>query len=206
MGSRPPKPLTAGAPTESVDRAKVVGLRLLPRDWTGKGGATMAQRTPLLTKKRIAVFSALALIGLVAAVAAVAAVSRSAPISKFDGINEIVEACTTTKTFSTMPQMTRTFTLGGTVNDEVVAMFQGSLSLDSSGGAFDTGFIRLTIDGVQQSPGVVPAIGVDDRGTHGFNWQTSPLKPGSHTARVQWRTDLGSTFCADARSLIVLHK
>jgi hypothetical protein len=166
----------------------------------------MAQGTPLLTKKRVVVLSALALIGLVAATAAVAAVFRSAPISRFDGVDEIVFACTTTNTFTTIPQMTRTFTLGGSVNDEAVAMFQGSFSLDTSGGAFDTGFIRLTIDGVQQSPGVVPAIGAGESGTHGFNWQTRPLTPGSHTARVQWRTDLGSNFCVDARSLIVLHK
>ena len=166
----------------------------------------MARRTRLLTRKRITVLSAVAVIGLVAAVAAVGAVSRSAPISKFDGVDEIVEACTTTKTFATIPQMSRTFTLGGSVNDEAVAMFQGSFSLDDSGGTFDTGFIRLTIDGVQQSPGVVPAIAPGERGTHGFNWQTRPLAPGSHTARVQWRTDLGGRLCVDARSLIVLHK
>jgi hypothetical protein len=106
----------------------------------------------------------------------------------------------------TVPQMTRTFTLGGSVNDEAVAMFQGSFSLDASGGAFDTGFIRLTIDGVQQTPGVVPVIAPGGRGTHGFNWQTGALRPGAHTARVQWRTDLGGNFCVDARSLIVLHK
>ena len=69
-----------------------------------------------------------------------------------------------------------------------------------------TGFLRLTIDGVEQSPGEVPAIAPEDRGTHGFNWQSKPLTPGSHTVRVQWRTDLGGTLCADARSLIVLHK
>lgn len=157
-------------------------------------------------KKRMTFFASLAVLVLMTGVAAEAAVSRSAPISRFDGIDEIVEACTSTTTFATIPQMTRTFTLGGTVNDEVVAMFQGSLSLDSSGGQFDTGFLRLTIDGVEQSPGVVPAIAPDNRGTHGFNWESKPLTPGSHTARVQWRTDLGSTFCADARSLIVLHK
>ena len=181
-------------------------MRLLPRDRTDKGGATMAKTTRLLTKKRVAVLSILALIGLIAAAAAVAAVFRSAPIKKFDGVDEIVEACTTTTTFTTIPQMTRTFTLGGSVRDEAAAMFQGSFSLDTSGGALDTGFIRLTIDGVQQSPGVVPAIAAGERGTHGFNWETAPLTPGSHTARVQWRTDLGGSLCVDARSLIVFHK
>jgi hypothetical protein len=171
-----------------------------------KRRSSMQERTARPRRKRLAIVAGLVVVGLVAAVAAVAAVSRSAPISRFDGVDEIVEACTTTSSFVTIPQMTRTFTLGGTVNDEVVAMFQGSLSLDSSGGTFDTGFIRLTIDGAQQTPGVVPAIGADDRGTHGFNWQSSALRPGTHTARVQWRTDLGSNFCVDARSLIILHK
>ncbi|MEX0816579.1 MAG: hypothetical protein WD027_03990 [Gaiellales bacterium] len=92
------------------------------------------------------------------------------------------------------------------VNDEVVVMFQGSVRLDDSGGAFDTGFVRLTIDGVQQFPGEIPLIPAGDSGSHGFNWQSSGLAPGVHTARIQWRTDLGGNFCVDARSLIILHK
>jgi hypothetical protein len=168
----------------------------------------MMRATVTLKKWQIIVVG-LVLIGLVTAVAAQAATSRSikraAPIDQFDGVDEIVEACTTGTTFATMPQMKRSFTLGGSVNDEVVAMFTGSLSLDASGGDFDTGFIRLTIDGVEQSPGEVPAIGAGDRGSHGFNFQSAPLAPGAHTARVQWRTDLAGTFCVDARSLIILH-
>ena len=152
--------------------------------------------------KRIVVFAVLALI-LVSAVAVQAAVQRSAPISRFAGVDEIVEACTTGTTFAQMPQMVRRFTVGGSVSEEVVVMFEGSLSL--SGNPSDTGFIRLAIDGVQQTPGVVPAIGEGERGTHGFNWQSTPLSPGLHRARVQWRTDLGGTLCVDARSLIVLH-
>jgi hypothetical protein len=62
--------------------------------------------------------------------------------------------------------------------------------------------LRLTIDGVQQGPGVVPAIGANERGAHAFNWQP-PLSAGSHTASIQWRTDLGGTLCADARSMII---
>lgn len=158
------------------------------------------------SRKRLAVLAGLVVVGLVSAVAAQAATSRSAPISRFDGVDEIVEECTNSTSFVNMPQMTRTFTLGGSADEEVVGMFQGALSLDGSGGTFDTGFLRLRVDGVQQSPGEIPAIGANDRGTHGFNWQTMPLTPGSHTARVQWRTDLGSTLCVDARSLIVVHR
>jgi hypothetical protein len=158
-----------------------------------------------LRKRWVGVVAGLALIGLFAGVA-VAANSRSAPISKFDGVDEIVFACTTGSTFTTIPQMTKTFTVGGSVKDEVVVMFQGAMDLDTSGGNLDTGFIRLKIDATQTPPGEIPAIGAGERGTHGFNWQSRPLAPGSHTARVQWRTDLGSQFCVDARSLIILHK
>jgi hypothetical protein len=164
-------------------------------------------------RKRLALSMGVLLVGLAGGVAAHAAifspqapVSRSAPISSFGGVDEIVNRCTTTSSFVTMPQMTRTFNVGGSANGSVVAMFDGSLDLDNSGGAFDTGFLRLTIDGVQQSPGVIPAIGAGERGSHGFNWQSRPLTPGLHTARVQWRTDLGGNFCVDARSLIILHK
>jgi hypothetical protein len=164
-------------------------------------------------KKRLALSAGILLIGLVGGVAAQAAlfrpqapVLRSAPISKFDGVNEIVFKCTRATSYVTLPQMTRTFNVGGPGNGSVVVRFDGSLSLDASGGSFDTGFVRLRIDGAQQSPGDIPVIAPDERGTHGFTWQSKPLSPGSHTATVQWRTDLGSQFCVDARSLTVLHK
>jgi hypothetical protein len=157
-------------------------------------------------KKRLALLAGVLLIGLVGGVAAQAALLRSAPVSKFDGVNEIVERCTTSSNFVQMPQMTRTFTLGGSINDEVLVTFTGAVSLGSGGGAFDTGFVRLIIDGAQQGPGEIPLIGAGDRGSQGFTWQSKLLTPGSHTARVQWRTDLHSQFCADARSLTVLHK
>ena len=157
-------------------------------------------------KKRLGLLAGVLLIGLVGGVAAQAAIFRSAPISKFDGVDEIVNKCTSTTSFVAMPQMTRTFTVGGSGSGSVVVMFTGSLDLDTSGGAFDTGFVRLRIDGVPQSPGVVPVIGAGERGSHGFTWQSQPLTPGSHTTSVQWRTDLGGNFCVDARSLTVLHK
>ena len=86
-------------------------------------------------------------------------------------------------------------------NGAGVVEFSGALSL-SSNSLRTTGFLRLTIDGVQQGPGVVPAIGANERGAHAFNWQ-APLAAGSHIARIQWRTDLGGTLCADARSMMI---
>jgi hypothetical protein len=142
---------------------------------------------------------------LVALGPAQAVVSRSGVISKFDGVDEIVEACTNVTSFVTVPQMSRTFSIGGSASS-VVVTFSASASV--SGVDFDTGFVRLLIDGQQQSPGEVPfiAVGGPFGDANAFTWQTKSLRTGSHTAQVQWRTDLGSEFCVDARSLVVLHR
>ena len=160
--------------------------------------------------RRTIEMAGLALAGLVLGAgfgqALAAPVNRSGVISKFDGVDEIVNACkpSPTTNFGTVPQMSKTFTISGAASS-VVVTFSGSASLN--GVAFDTGFVRLLIDNVQQSPGEVPFIGVGESNeANAFTWQTKSLAVGSHTARVQWRTDLGSNFCFDARSLIVLHR
>lgn len=142
--------------------------------------------------------------GLVALQHAQAATSRSGVISKFDGVDEIVFACTNTMSYATVPQMTRTFTVSGSASP-VVVTFSAAASL--SAGALDTGFVRLTIDNAQQTPGEVPYISAgESNSAHAFTWQTKSLSTGTHIARIQWRTDLGSSFCLDARSLVVLHR
>ena len=150
---------------------------------------------------RIAITSAAAMAWLAPAEAAT---NRAGAITKFDGVDEIVQVCTNSTTFVNMPSMSRTFTQGGTGSDEVIAQFQASASL--SGEDFDTGFVRLQVGSTVQSPGEVPLISANSQGAHGFTWQTAPVAAGSRTIRVQWRTDLGSTFCVDARSLIIQHK
>ena len=151
------------------------------------------------TRKWTILLCGVVLAGLIATAVAAAVVNRSGKVTNFAGSDEIVEACTTTTSFQTIPSMTRTFTQGSGGGAGVVE-FSGALSLSSN--SSDTGFLRLTIDGVQQGPGVVPAIGANERGAHAFNWQV-PLSAGSHTASVQWRTDLGGTLCADARSMVI---
>jgi hypothetical protein len=156
-------------------------------------------------KTRLTVYAGVAVLGLATTVAvAYAATGHKSPITKFTGVDEVVEGCTNSTSYTNMPNMKRSFILDGSDNSEAVVMFSGSLSLGDEGGSFDTGFIRLTVDGSEQTPGEVPAIGVNDRGAHAFNFQTASLAPGTHTARIQWRTDLGSSFCVDARSLTVL--
>jgi hypothetical protein len=137
--------------------------------------------------------------------AAQAAVTRSGVISKFDGVDEIVEACDTPTSFVNMPQMSRTFSISGSASSAAVTL---SASARVGGFDFDTGFVRLLIDGQQQSPGEVPfvAVGGPLGDANAFTWQTKSLATGSHKAQVQWRTDQGSDFCVDARSLVVLHR
>lgn len=163
----------------------------------------MRTQTGIRRQRRLAA-CALGAVLATAAQAIAAPVSQNAPIGNFSGVDEIVNNCTNTTVFANMPSMSRTFTLGAA--DQVAVMFQASASL--SGQPFDTGFVRLTIDNKAQGPadGLIPLIGVDERGTHGFTWQSKALTKGAHTARIQWRTDLGSSFCVDARSLIVLHR
>jgi hypothetical protein len=156
-------------------------------------------------RKAVVVLGAFVVAALAsAAIALATGVNHSGPVTKFDGRDEILHRCTTSASFSTMPQMKRNFMLGGTGNASVAVMFSGSLSL--SGDPSDTGYLRLLVDGVQQAPGVVPAIGSGELGAHAFNWQTNRLSPGSHNVKISWRTDLHGSFCVDARSMIMLHQ
>jgi len=152
-------------------------------------------------------FVAVAILGVAVGVAAEAATLKSAPVNRFDSADTTISECTSTTTFVNLPDMARTFSLGGSVNEEVVVMVQGTFVLnDSSGGSpSDSGVIQLTVDGVPQigAPAIVYA---NHGGTHGFNFITGALRPGNHTARIQWRTDLGGSMCVGARSLVILHK
>jgi hypothetical protein len=137
-----------------------------------------------------------------------AATTKSAPVGKFSGVDEIVFDCTSSTTFVNIPGLSRTFGHGAGAAEEVVVMLQGAFSWNSVS-PNDTAYVRLLIDNQVQGPGdQVPLKSVDGfgSGTHGFNWQSKALTPGTHSVRVQWRSDLGSQLCVDARSLIVLHK
>jgi hypothetical protein len=144
-------------------------------------------------------------------------IQRDAPVRKFSGVEEIVFECTTsdaTAGFVDMPGMTRSFTLAGSANEEVVVAFHATASLAlaaTPGLTSDTGYVLLQIDGAVQSPGnQIPFISTESSSpiiaAYSFTWQSAPLSPGSHTVLIQWRTDSGSEFCVDARSLIILHR
>ena len=46
---------------------------------------------------------------------------------RFSGTRAVVNQCSITTAFTTIPGMVQTFVLGGTANDEVVVTFQASL-------------------------------------------------------------------------------
>ena len=75
-------------------------------------------------------------------------------------------------------------------------------------GTPDAGVIRLTVDNtLVQSPVDLIALGsTGEQRAVAFNWETNAMTPGTHTARIQWRTNAGSLFCVADRSLIVLSK
>ena len=155
------------------------------------------------TNRHVRLAGALAL--AVCTLAANEALAIGGGVTKFDGTKAVINNCSISTNFQTISGMTQTFALGGTTNDEVVVMFQATWSGQTD--PFDTAFVRLTIDGVEQPTNVsVPIFGGGNGSfTHGFNWISKALTPGSHTARIQWRTDLGSFLCVDDRSLVVLH-
>jgi hypothetical protein len=143
-------------------------------------------------------------------------IMQEGSIENFSGVEESVNACTTINpkpNYDDMPGMTLDFTLGGSTSEEVVVMFHATAYLElASGQAVDTGYVVLKIDGVVQTPSdEVPLISTDNStnaltATYSFTWQSTSLVPGRHTALIQYRTDSGSNFCVDTRSLIILHR
>jgi hypothetical protein len=123
------------------------------------------------------------------------------PIGKADGIDAIDTVCTVSPSFNNMPGMSKTFTLGSTGNQKVIVLFQGEWFGAVEGSA---AFIQLAIDGVVQSGPSSVVVAYDPFGapqqteTHGFNFISDGLSPGSHTAAIQWADNV--------RSMIILHK
>ena len=160
-------------------------------------------------KKRLVV-AGVVLVGALGTVAVAGAAStHGAPITKFTGIDESASQCTNSTAFVNIAQAVRPFTIGGTIDDEAVVMFSASMILHPHPmGTPDAGVIRLTVDNtLVQSPVDVIALGsTGEQRAVAFNWETNALTPGTHVARIQWRTNEGSLFCVADRSLIVLSK
>jgi hypothetical protein len=140
---------------------------------------------------------------------AVSKTVANVPTGKADAIDRTDIPCTVSPNYTDMPATSVTFKLGGTAPRPVLVLMEGQWFLPNDGVTIR---IRLLIDGVVQSgptdvlvaerPAGVALID----GTHGFNFVSDPLVPGTHTAKIQWH-DNGVNFgCVTNRSLIVLHK
>jgi len=128
------------------------------------------------------------------------------PIGKADAVDSGSEPCTAASFYNDMPDMSKTFRLGGTASRPVIVLFQAQWIVIS-----DTAVIRLTIDGVAQSEEIIvesrpSGEPFSDTESHGYNFVTDALTPGMHTATIQWRDGGGGPACIDDRSMIILHK
>jgi hypothetical protein len=132
------------------------------------------------------------------------------PTGKADAVDVSDDIpCTVSPNYTDMPGMSATFKLGGAAGRPVLVLMQGQWFLPNDGVTIR---IRLVIDGVVQSGSTDVLVAerptgvalVD--GTHGFNFVSDALTPGTHTAKIQWH-DNGVNFgCIANRSLIVMHK
>jgi hypothetical protein len=143
--------------------------------------------------------------------ASVSSTVSNVATGKADAVDELAGACTCAPYFHDMPFMTKTFKLGGTASRPVIVLFQSELSTGTPGSRVET---RLTIDGVvQPGPGATVILSTLPSDaltgfveTHGFNFISNPLAPGTHTATIQWRDSGEGPWYASRRSLIILHK
>jgi hypothetical protein len=124
-----------------------------------------------------------------------------------DAVEANDSPCTVSPQFNDMPGMSETFSFGGTASRPVLVLFQAEWFSFTQSVA-----IRLTIDGVVQSGAAIVVIDERESGapdeveTHGYNFISDPLAPGTHTARIQWADSGAGPGCTNDRSLIVLHK
>jgi hypothetical protein len=140
--------------------------------------------------------------------AAVITSFSNVPVGKADAVYAGDSACSCAPTYHPMPDMSKTFTLGGTVSRPVIVLFQGAFHSFSPG---VTVWLRLAVDGVQIPPNdtliprVRPSGEPDERGTHGFNFVTPRLAPGTHTATILWQDNGVNPGFVSQRSLIIMH-
>jgi hypothetical protein len=146
--------------------------------------------------------------------AAPAAYAQSKSVSKIvtgkaSAVDATDGACTAANFFHDMPDMSKSFSFGGTASRHVIVLFQGEFRSLTEGTAV---LIQLLIDGVVQSGprhvamAVRPVGDEFPPGTHGFNFISDRLAPGTHTAQIQWRDTGAGPGCVEGRSLVVLHK
>jgi hypothetical protein len=156
--------------------------------WIGRASADTSTRTPngrQATKDFFAV--------------------SNVPTPKADAaVSTFYASCTCSPRMHEMDGMSKTFSLGGRISRPVIVMFQGEFFANDLNAA---AFVRLVIDGRAQNDGEeVVVFGYRVQETHGFNWVSEPLAPGTHTAVIEWRDTGTAPAYVAPRSMIILHK
>ena len=117
--------------------------------------------------------------------------------------------CTVSPNYTDMPGTSLTFKLGGTAPRPVIVLLQGQWFMPHEGVEVR---VRLLVDNVVQtgSSEILVAqrpsgVSLTD-GTHGFDFLSNSLSPGTHTAKIQWHDNGVNSGCVTNRTLIVMHK
>jgi hypothetical protein len=179
-----------------------------PAAWEVVGPSPPANQ--MTQMKRVLAVACVTLLG-----AAPVAYAQSKSVSKIatgkaSAVDATDSACTAANFFHDMPDMSKSFSFGGTASRHVIVLFQGEFRFLTEGTSV---LIQLLIDGVVQSGPrhvVIVSRQLGDEhnppGTHGFNFISDRLAPGTHTAQIQWRDSGAGPGCVETRSLVVLHK
>ena len=141
----------------------------------------------------------------------------SGVINRFTSVNHVPDNdgyCTQSfPEFTQMQGMERTFVLRPGPDVPVVVLFQATNWIGCNGCSAE---VILTIDGVNQSISANRILFTQDfqgdiagGSSHGFNFGTTRLSAGPHTARILWRVggpNATNEVCALHRDLTILHR
>ena len=141
----------------------------------------------------------------------------SGVINRFTSVNHVPDSdgyCTQSfPEFTQMQGMERRFVLGPGLDVPVVVLFQATNWIACNGCSAE---VILTIDGVNQSVSANRILFTQDLegsigagSSHGFNFGTTRLSPGPHTARILWRVggpNAINEVCTLHRDLTILHR
>lgn len=124
----------------------------------------------------------------------------SCSMSKVKFKTSDVFALTTSTSYVDVPDMDLTFTVSGNTGTCVEVLFSGEVATEGEGMR-----VRAILDGVTRSipNNVLFADQAAFFGSHAFHFAFKSVAPGTHTLKVQWRSQAGGEIYIDTRSLFV---
>lgn len=144
--------------------------------------------------------------------------ATNAPVAMLSSVVADDIACRTSSdnTVADMPGVVANFTIEGDEPASVVVSFVANWTKPSNGPAAGA-FILLEVDDsrvdiTSTNGGVLASPGTDtdvSNGTHGFNFVTEPIAPGSHIAKILWADNIlngTGTICVFERTMVIFHR